>query len=174
LSACLNAPIAIMELLGPKSFEEISELFSKENRFKDENVCKEGDTWARGRFEEANAHFSGEWYEYRLSRAEILNIKLPWHRHTYQTPKEGSTVAEAVQIPSVQKWIAEKAPNYPESHVLLSAGPFKSDAEEYSLMKNHEGRLIMLDGQHRLVTWAKAEKQSFLAFIAGKPSGPPS
>ncbi len=158
-----------MELLGPKSFEEISELFSQENRFKDENVCKETDTWARDRFKEANAHFSGEWYEYRLSYTEILDIKLPWHKYTYLTPEEGLTVAEALQIPSVQKWIAEKAPNYPESHILLSAGPFKTDATEYCRMKNHESRLITLDGQHRLVTWAKAEQQTFLAFIAGQP-----
>src|SRR5208282_2684601 len=117
-----------MDLLGPRSFEEISELFSQENRFKDEEVCKNGDTWARDRFNEANAHFAGEWYEYRLSLAEILNIKLPWHKYSYQTPEEGSTVAEALQIPSVQTWIAEKAPNYPESsHILLSAGLFKTD-----------------------------------------------
>lgn len=159
-----------MDLLGTKSFEEISELFSQENRFKDEKVCKNGDTWARDRFKEADTHFSGEWYEYRLSLAEILDIKLPWHKYTYQTPEDGPTVAEALQILSVQKWVAEAAPNYPESHILLSAGPFKTDATEYRRMKNHEGRLIMLDGQHRLVTWAKAEKHSFLAFIAGNPS----
>jgi hypothetical protein len=162
-----------MELLGPKSFEEVSELFSQENRFKDENVCKEGDTWARDRFKEANIHFLGEWYECRLCRAEVLDIKLPWHKYTYQTPEHGLTVAEALQIPGVQKWVAEAAPNYPESHILLSAGPFKTDAIEYRRMKNHEGHLIMLDGQHRLVTWAKADKQSFLAFIAGKPTGGP-
>ena len=156
------------ELLGPKSFEKISEIFSQENRFKDENVCKEGDTWARDRFKEANAHFLGEWYECCLSLAEILEIKLPWHKYTYQTPENGLTVADALQIPSVQKWI-EEAPSYPDSYILLSAGPFKTDAIEYRLMKDHEGLLIMLDGQHRLVAWAKAEKQRFLAFIAGKP-----
>jgi len=158
-----------VDLLGPKSFEEVSELFSQENRFKDEKVCKEGDTWARDRFNEANVHFSGEWYEYRLSLAEILQIKLPWHKYTYQTPEDGLTVAEALQNHSVQKWVEEEAPNYPDSHILLSAGPFKTDATEYRRMRNHERRLIMLDGQHRLVTWAKAEKQRFLAFIAGKP-----
>jgi hypothetical protein len=168
-ASCLNVLTAIMELFGPKSFEEVSELFSQENRFKDEKVCKAGDTWARDRFKEADAHFLGEWYEYRLSHAEILDIKLPWHKYTYQTPEDGVTVAEALQIPSVQKWIAGEAPNYPESHILLAAGAFKTDAIEYRLMKNHKGRIVMLDGQHRLVTWAKAEKQSFLAFIAGKP-----
>jgi hypothetical protein len=155
--------LALMELLG-----EISELFSQENRFKDETVW---DTWPRDRFREANAHFAGECYEYRLSYAKILDIKLPWHKDkdTYQTPEDGLIVAEALQIPSVQKRVAEKAPNYPESRILLAAGPFKTDAIEFHLMKNHDGRLIMLDGQHRLVTWAKAGKQSFLAFIAGKP-----
>ena len=45
-----------------------------------------------------------------------------------------------------------------------------SSAEEYRLLKDHEGHFITPDGIHRLLAWASSRKEPVLAFIAGQPT----
>ena len=161
--------IGRMSRLGPKSFPDLLKIFDEENSFKDgwypDNVK---DTWPRGRFNEANSQF-GEWYEFELSHAELLDVKLHWNTG-FSIPQDGMTVAEALHSQAVRKWIDEdKHKIYPESHIWLASEPLKNtSAEEYGLLKNYEGKLITLDGIHRLLAWADLGKQTTFAFIAGK------
>ena len=110
---------------------------------------------------EAEAQF-GEWHEYVLSPSDVLQIKLPWNKE-FQIPETGMTVAEALQLEEVVKWTA---PAYPESHVLLSVRPVIG-AVEYQKMTCFDGRLIHMDGIHRLLAWAKSGKPEVKAFVAG-------
>jgi len=156
-----------MKPLGPKSFSELLRIFDEENSFKDGRY-PEKDTWPRDRLQEANSQF-GEWNECELSSTELLEVKLIWNIEL-GIPEEGLTVAEALQLSSVRSWIAAgKNKIFPESHIWLASEPLKgSSTVEYGLLKNYEGRLISLDGLHRLVAWADLGKQTTLAFIAGK------
>jgi hypothetical protein len=156
-----------MRLIGPRSFPELLKIFDDENRFKDGWTNK--DPWPRDRFNEANS-FLGEWNEFELSHPELLDVKLHWNDQ-FDIPKDGMTVAEALQLPRVRSWIAKGEHKiYPESHIWLATKPLKhNSAAEYGFLKNYEGRLITLDGIHRLLAWAGLGKETTLAFIAGKP-----
>lgn len=160
-----------MRLLGPRSFHDLLKIFDEENSVKDRRYPDTKDTWPRGRFSEANSQF-GEWNEFELSHAEILDVKLIWNIQL-GIPKEGMTVAGALQLDAVQSWIAtDKNKNFPESHIWLASEPLRnSSAEEYGHLKNYEGHLVPLDGLHRLLAWAGFGKQASLAFIAGKYEG---
>ncbi len=155
-------------LLGSRSFPELLKVFDEENRVKDGRYSGSNDTWARGRFNEANLQFN-EWNEVELSHAELLNVKLIWN-HEFGVPREGMTVAEALPLLTVRSWISEgKSKVFPDSHIWLASEPLKqSSAEEYGYLKNYEGRLITLDGIHRSLAWADVGKQINFAFIAGK------
>jgi hypothetical protein len=161
-----------MKLIGPKSYTDVLKIFDEENKFKDGWYSPEQkDTWPRGRFDEANAQFNGEWYEYELSSADMLNIKLPWNKE-FMIPEKGMAVQEALQLPLVKAWIAGgDCPNYPRStHVWLASKILLiTSAQEYKLMKNHDRHLINLDGVHRLLVWAHLNL-TISAFIAGRPS----
>lgn len=139
-----------------------------ENSFKDGRQ-PDKDTWSRDRFNEANTQF-GEWNEFELSNTDLLEVKLIWNKEL-GIPEEGMTVAEALQLQSVRNWISMgKNKVFPESHIWLASEPLKnSSTPEYGLLKNYEGRLISLDGLHRMVAWADFGKQATLAFISGKP-----
>jgi hypothetical protein len=156
-----------VRLLRPKLFPELRAIFDVENRVKDAR-CPDGDTWARGRFEEANKQFGGKWSEVELSHAELLNVKMHWNTEL-GIPQDGLTVAEALKLELVQKWIAAgKGEVFPESHIWLAREPLKpSSAEEYGYLKNYVGHLVLLDGVHRLVAWAHLGKQTTLTFVAG-------
>lgn len=82
------------------------------------------------------------------------------------------TVAEAIRLKSVQVWIAEgKAVVLPDdSHIWLATSPLINGPVEHRRLKDYEGRLVVLDGIHRIVAWASAGKGPVLAFIAGKPA----
>lgn len=161
-----------MKLLGPKSYTDLLKIFDEENKFKDSwYEPSQKDTWPRGRFSEANAQFNGEWYEYVLSHSDALSIKLPWNTR-FLIPEEGMTVHEALQLPRVKDWLAERgdAVYPPHTHVWLASKVLiNTSSKEQKLMKNHEGHLIHLDGLHRLLSWANS-KQKILAYIAGQPS----
>jgi hypothetical protein len=160
-----------MRPLGRKSIHDLLEIFNEENRVKDKWYSGSNDTWPRGRFNEANSQF-GEWNEFELSQAELLDVKLIWNKE-FGIPKEGMTVAEALHLDAVQKWNAtSKSKIFPESHIWLASEPLtNSSAEEYGLLKNYEGHLVPLDGLHRLLAWAGFGKKTTLAFIAGKYKG---
>lgn len=158
-----------MRPLGSRSFPDLLKIFDEENSVKDRRYPDTKDTWPRGRFNEANSQF-GEWNEFELSHTELLDVKLLWNKE-FGIPKEGMTVAEALQLHAVQNWIAiGKNEVFPESHIWLASEPLKySSAVEYGHLENYEGHLIPLDGLHRLLAWADFGKQTALAFIAGKP-----
>jgi hypothetical protein len=87
-----------MRLLGPKSFPDVLKVFDEENIFKDGWYPSHiKDTWPRERFNEANSQF-GEWNEFELSHTDLLDVKLHWNTG-FEIPKEGMTVAEALQLP---------------------------------------------------------------------------
>lgn len=157
-----------MRRLGPKSLPDLLKIFNEENRVKDSWYRDSNDTWPRRRFNEANSQF-GEWNEFELRHTELLDVVLHWNKQ-FGIPQEGITVGEALQLHSVRSWIARGDHKiYPESHIWLASEPLKySSAEEYGYLKDHQGRLITLDGIHRLLAWADFGKQTTLAFIAGK------
>jgi Family of unknown function (DUF6309) len=161
-----------MKILGPQSYSDLMKIFDAQNVFKDSRcgACK--DTWARGRFEDANREF-GKWSEVELSYADILEVKLIWNQEVSQgvkhdlIPQDGRTVAEALRLEGVRKWL-EKKETFPESHIWLATEPLKAtSAIEYARLRDYAGRLVPLDGLHRLLAWAEARKQSTLAFVAG-------
>jgi hypothetical protein len=96
-----------------------------------------------------------------------LNVKLPWNVEL-KIPFEGCTVAEAVE--RARPTLEHR--QYAESHVFLSAGMFDSTQWEYVMMTNYEGRLIHLDGLHRLIAWAISGKKEVKALVAGHFSSP--
>lgn len=159
-----------MKLLGARSYSDILKIFEAENSVKDA-WHPDKDTWARGRFTEANLQF-GEWNEVELSQAEILNVRLIWNKE-FCIPQEGMTVAEALQLDTVKRWTVEgKGGVFPESHIWLAREPLKNtSAVEYGFLRNYEGHLIPLDGLHRLLAWAGFGKQTTRAFLAGKYEG---
>jgi hypothetical protein len=157
-----------MKPLGPKSFPDLIKIFDEENIVKDDRYPDSKDTWPRGRFKEANSQF-GAWSEFEPSHKELLDVKLIWNKE-FGIPQEGMTVTEALQLHTVRSWIAAgKDKVFPDSHIWLASEPLKNtSAVEYGLLKNHQGKLITLDGIHRLLAWAGLGKQTTLAFIAGK------
>lgn len=157
-----------MRPLGPKSFPELLKIFDEENSVKDRQLNQK-ETWPRDRFKEANSQF-GEWNEFELSHAELLDVKLIWNVELL-IPKEGMTVANALLLPSVREWTIriEKGVSA-ESHIWLASEPLRhSSVREYGYLKDYEGHLIPLDGLHRLLAWGGSGKQTTLAFIAGRP-----
>ena len=159
-----------MKLLGPKSFPELREIFDMENSFKDKKCGDGKDTWARGRFEDANKQL-GKWCEVELSHADILEVKLIWNSEHLGNeeliPPEGLTVLEALQRPAVRTWL-RKGEIFPETHLWLVTETLKeTSAIEYGKLTNHHGRLITLDGLHRLLAWGEGGKTRTLAFVAG-------
>lgn len=158
-----------MRWLGPKSFPELCKIFDEENIVKDARCGSNSrDEWPRDRFDEANRQF-GEWNEFELSHDELLNVKLIWN-NCFEIPQAGMTVAEALRLARVRNWVAEgKGQDYRESHIWLANEPLTQSAtREYELLEDYAGRLITLDGIHRLVAWAAAGKQATLAFVAGR------
>jgi hypothetical protein len=86
-----------MRLLGPKPFPDLLKIFDVENEFKDGWYPGSNDTWPRGRFNEANLQFSGQWNEFELSHSELLDVRLLWNIE-FNIPQEGMTVAEALKL----------------------------------------------------------------------------
>ena len=159
-----------MKLLGPKSFPELREIFDVENTFKDKKCGDGKDTWARGRFEDANKQL-GKWCEVELSHSDILEVKLIWNSELLNSeeliPGEGLTVFEALQRPAVRLWLRKKD-IFADVHLWLATEPLKeTSAIEYRKLTNYHGRLITLDGLHRLLAWGEAGKEGTLAFVAG-------
>jgi hypothetical protein len=158
-----------MRRLGSKSLPDLLKIFDEENRVKDSWYRESSDTWPRGRFNEANSQF-GEWNEYELSYTELLDVKLHWNTE-FEIPQEGMTVAEALPLHAVQRWIAKGGDIvYPESHIWLATAPLRNSCVEHRLLKDYEGHLVTLDGIHRLVAWAYGRKETSLAFVAGNIS----
>lgn len=145
------------------------DIFDVENADRDKLRPDGRETWPRSRFKEADSQFGGEWNEFELSHSELLDVKLIWNTDLF-IPKEGMTVADALQLDTVKNGIAElKTKVFPETHIWLAVAPLKNNSlKEYECLKNYEGRLIPLDGLHRLLVWAASGKQKTLAFIAGK------
>ena len=137
------------------TFAEVRQVFKAENQ-------KPQDAYPEDCLEKAEKQFSGEWYEGTLSPSEVLEIKLPWNIE-FEIPESGLTVAEALMLPRVLTWQPRL---YSESHVLLSVLPLIGIAE-YDKMRAFEGRLIHLDGLHRLLAWAKVRKTEVKMFVAG-------
>jgi hypothetical protein len=157
-----------MKHLGRISFADLLRIFDEENKFKDGWYPGSNDTWPRGRFIEANSQF-GEWNEFELCHAELLEVRLHWNTG-FGVPKDGMSVAEALRLPDVRSWVSKGAHLiYAESHIWLAREALRNtSAEEYRLLRNHEGNLITLDGIHRLLAWAESGKPATRAFIAGR------
>ena len=160
-----------MKPLGSRTYPELLKIFDEENKVKDQRYPDKPnkDSWPRDRFEEANLQL-GEWGEYELSHAELLNVRLHWNQE-FGIPESGMTVVDAVQLKAVKDWIAEgKAKDLPaDSHIWLAVSPLKGGPTEHNSLRGHEGRLVVLDGIHRIVAWASKGKEPVLAFIASKP-----
>jgi len=161
-----------MKLIGSKSYPDLLEIFEEENKVKDRSYPNNSnkDSWPRDRFKDANSQFGGEWNEYELSYHDLLAVRLHWNRD-FGIPQEGMTVVDAIQLESVRNWIAEgKAADLREgSHIWLAGSPLANGPIEHRLLRGYEGRLVVLDGIHRIVAWATAAKEPVLAFIAGIP-----
>jgi len=159
-----------MKLRGSKSYPDLVKIFDNENKVKDERYPDEPDrdSWPRHRINEANLQF-GEWGEYELSHAELLNVRLHWNRD-FGIPEDGMTAVDAIRLTSVRDWIAEgKVKDLPgDSHIWLAVSPLKSGPVEHQRLKGYEGHIVVLDGIHRIVAWATEGKEPVLAFIAGK------
>lgn len=157
-----------MKPLGPKSFSDLIRIFDAENIVKDGRYPGSNDTWPRGRFNEADIQF-GEWGEFELCHSELLDVRLIWNKE-FGIPQEGMAVADALQLQAVRGWIATgKDKVFPDSHIWLASEPLKNtSAVEYGLLKGCEGKLVTLDGIHRLLAWAGLGKQTTRAFVAGK------
>lgn len=135
-----------MTILKRVTFAEVRAVFRAENQ-------KAHDPYPEDCLTRAERQFSGEWYEGTLSPSDMLEIKLPWNIE-FNIPEAGLTVADALKLPKVLSW---QAPPYSESHVLLSTLPVIGIAE-YEKMRVFEGRLIHLDGLHRLWPGRKSER----------------
>jgi hypothetical protein len=156
-----------MKPLGPKSFADLLQIFDVENSEKDGWYPGSNDAWPRDRFKEADRQF-GVWNEFELSHKEILEVKLHWN-HDFGIPREGMAVSQALSLPLFRKWLSEGKHNVlPDSHIWLATEPLKPGPVEHQLLRDYEGRLVTLDGIHRLLAWAECGKETTLAFIAGK------
>jgi hypothetical protein len=143
------------------TFAQVQQIFRAENR-------KANDSYPEDCLARAERQFSGEWYEGTLSPSAVLEIKLPWNVE-FEIPRSGLTVAEALMLPRVLNWQPRV---YSDSHVLLSVAPVIGIAE-YDGMQAFKGRLIHLDGLHRLLAWAKVRKPEVKMFVAGRTSTVP-
>ncbi len=159
-----------MKLLRSKLYPDLVKSFDEENKVKDGRYPDDADkdSWPRHRINEANVQF-GEWGEYELSHAELLDVRLHWNQD-FGIPEEGMTVVNAIQLRSVGDWIAKgKANVLPgDSHIWLAVSPLTSGPREHKFLRGYEGHLVVLDGIHRIVAWASERKEPVLAFIAGR------
>src|SRR5580704_18774400 len=134
-----------MKLIGPKSYSELLRVFDTENKVKDGWYPKtlEKDSWPRQAFNQSQLQF-GEWNEYELSHAELLDIKLHWNTD-FGIPKDGMTVVDAIEQNAVRDWMANgKANVLPDnSHIWLANSPLISGPCEHRLLKGYEGHLVV-------------------------------
>ena len=170
-SGSIGCQLIDMRLIESKPYPELQKIFDEENKVKDAWYpnSPDKDSYPRQAFEAANLQF-GEWNEYELSHAELLDIRLIWNKE-FGIPQEGMTVVEAIQLKAVQDWIAQgRGKDLPvHSHIWLACSPLLNGPCEHKLIRGYDGHLVVLDGIHRIVAWASAGKESVLAFIAGKP-----
>lgn len=153
-------------------FAELMAAFARENAVKDARYGDKGDDWPRHRFEEANRHFNGEWYEYQFSQADLARIRLQWNSE-FGIPPQGMMVRDALKLPAFGQWLAQgKDRAFPQdSHLWLAAKWFNNGGPDYRDMVDCSGRFIVLDGLHRTLAWVSSGLQSVLVFIAGNPDG---
>jgi len=121
----------------------------------------------------------GKWAAIHLSKARILDIMLPPHRHGQDEliPRSGLTVGAAMknaesngyQSRNPDCWkIIDFHKHRPLSCVFLSACPI--DATDYRELVDWEGHLVHLDGLHRLLAWGlsnRLESEKVQACVAG-------
>src|SRR5882762_10122002 len=141
-----------MKPIGPKLFPDLLEIFDQENKVKDARYphSPDKDSWPRQVFNAANLQF-GQWKEYELSLADLLNVKLHWNMD-FGIPEEGMTVVDALPLKAVQDWIAQgKGKDLPEhSHIWLARSPLIDGPPEHQRLKGYDGHLVVLDGIHRI------------------------
>jgi Family of unknown function (DUF6309) len=142
------------------AFEEILSCFARENRgsksFKyTEDLLKKaiGDSWSL----------------VRLSRPDILKIKLPHHRHPPEItliPNQGMVLAEAAE--TVRELTRETGPCW--DNILFHKG--RDLSQTHIFLKVQGSGLEDLDGLHRLLAWAIFDMANEIpAYVAGWQEG---
>lgn len=151
--------------------------------FDNEHPIGEGtNNWARKMLNNANNKFCGEWYSTQLSRREVLNILLVWHRdgELELISEQGMAVWEVVRrwkeiedeykkknsgcYKKIMKFSRDQF-----STVFLAVKPIKGcGSTEHEKLKYQDGSLVHLDGLHRLIAWAIAGKFNLFKYYFGK------
>src|SRR6266700_1301831 len=169
----LPATVHTMRRIRQCEFANLLKVFDQENTEKDQRVKAQFghiDKWPRERFEEANAHFKGEWYEYELQPPDLTHIRLHFNCD-FAIPREGMMLRDALNQQEFKKWVSEgKAEKFPrDTHLWLASSYYNNGGPEYKDMIAHDGRFILLDGIHRTLAWAHSRLPSVLVFMAGSP-----
>ena len=162
-----------MRLVRQISYEELLEIFKAENAVKDSRNPRNPDDWPRARFREANEVADGQWFEYTLDRDDLARIFVHWNTEL-NLPKTGVMLADTLQLPRVQEYLASTKPHNltPNSHLWLSTAYIRHDSSEE--MQPRDGVFYLLDGLHRSIVWFSQGKNEISVFIAGQPQLVPS
>ncbi|MDH6125000.1 DUF6309 family protein [Kitasatospora sp. GP82] len=125
----------------------------------------------------------GSWWGVRLSRAEVLDVMLPWHLSEggklELVPRAGLTVGQAAErVRSGGAEWAEANPVCAAKLELLKSSPLTPvylstlpvPHSDYSDLRLGSG-LVHLDGLHRMIAWELARRlpheERLEAFVAG-------
>lgn len=166
-----------MRFLRDLAHEDVCQVFASENGFKDRRYVGRSDgppydEWPRDRMKEANVQFSGLWSECELSGTELLSVRLHWNTELGIPQGSRPTVESVLQLPLAQEWLRQKkdsAFHDLNSHLILANGLFMNAQGEYRGTEVSGDYFALLDGLHRIVSWANLGRASALAFVAGKP-----
>jgi hypothetical protein len=152
------------------NYPDLLNIFTTENAEKDSRNNGRIDDWPRHRFQEANAEFSGEWYEYEFDQADLSRIRIHWNKE-FETPLTGMMLRDALSLPKFKAWVSDgKAARLPlGTHLWLASRWFNNGGVDYKDMTDTDGCFMLLDGVHRSLAWAHLGIQSVLAFVAGNP-----
>jgi hypothetical protein len=172
-----------MEIVEPVPFAEVRHIYLRDHpaeRTHQANTNRDGEEnlWRAERL-------IGSWWRVRLSRADVLDVVLPWHLSeggAYElVPRSGLTVGQVVErMRSDWTHVAEVNPvctaklelleHSPLTAVYLSTHPVAHP--DYADLRVEEG-LIHLDGLHRVIAWELAHRlpheERLDAFLAGDP-----
>lgn len=162
-----------MKILKKVDFSEVLKDFDKEHpRDRGSN------DWAWQRLHDANQKFNGIWHKVRLSRKDVLNILLVWHKDKdlELIPQTGLSVLEAGErfqtikdeYREQNKDCYDKIMRFSQdvfSLVFLSAEPIKGfGVPEYEYLQYKSKYLVHLDGLHRLIAWEIAGRFGLLKY----------
>jgi len=154
-----------MEIL--KKDVELNEVLSCYER---ENQGSASFEYAKGLLAHADRDAGGGWTLVLFSRAEILDIMLPDHRHPRENqnvliPKPGMTVSTAAA--RVKDITQEKGLCWENIHSHKD----RDFSQVHIFLQYQNGVFMNLDGLHRLLAWAVFEKREEIgAYVAGFPN----